>query len=89
LNESVATRGGEGVKISALLTEYDQSLTTMLEGQVFTVTGTLDPTDSQPSRGKLYWYVVEDGGNPRGNRPNRGSDSIRTKIVELLQAIEL
>jgi hypothetical protein len=61
LNESVATSGGEGVKIAELLTEYDQSLTTMLEGQVFTVTGTLDPTDSQPSRGKLYWYVVEDG----------------------------
>jgi hypothetical protein len=61
LNESVATSGGEGVTIAELLTEYDQSLTTMLEGQVFTVTGTLDPTDSQPSRGKLYWYVVEDG----------------------------
>jgi hypothetical protein len=33
----------------------------MLEGQVFTVAGTRDPTDSPPSRGKLYWYVAEDG----------------------------
>jgi hypothetical protein len=49
------------VTIDEVLTKYHQSITTELEGQVFTVTGTLEPTDRQPWGRKLYWYVVADG----------------------------
>jgi hypothetical protein len=42
------------VKASELLTAYDQSLTAKLEGRVFTLTGILEPTGSQPPGGKLY-----------------------------------
>jgi hypothetical protein len=52
--------GGTDVTIDEVLTKYHQSITTELEGQVFTVTGTLEPTNRRPWGHKLYWYVVAD-----------------------------
>jgi hypothetical protein len=53
LSGSGATIGGTDVTIDEVLTKYHQSVTTELEGQVFTVTGILEPTDRQPWGRKL------------------------------------
>jgi hypothetical protein len=47
--------------INELLTAYDKSLTTELEGQVFTLTGTLTSNDRKPWGRQLYWHVVAEG----------------------------
>jgi hypothetical protein len=70
--------------INELLTAYDKSLTTELEGQVFTLTGTLMSNDRKPWGRQLYWHVVAEGARlkvciDRDDSRFRASARIRVK----------